>query len=95
MSRLVNTRYTKYEQSEREELESQVLNTLQKENIQNLICAEAEARLALVLDPEHPLPYIQQEAAIVGRLGILEYILESSKAAEEALQLAAKENLEV
>lgn len=95
MSRVVNNRYTKYELSERESLESQVLNSLQKENIQNLICAEADARLALVLDPEHPLPYIQQEAAIVGRIGILEYILELSLAAEATLLLAAQENLEV
>jgi len=92
---MIASSYTRYEQNDREKLESQVLNSLQKENIQNLICDEAEARISLILDPEHPLLFAQQEAAIAGRIGILRYILESSAASEQTLLEAARDNDEI
>ena len=51
----------------------------------NRLTAVAEEKLALELDPDNPLPYIQQEAYKKGQIDLLRYIIDSSDAMQSSL----------
>jgi len=53
-----------------------IFNLQQKAVIQNLIAASAEEKLALTFDPNNPQQFIQTEAELHGKIGILKYLLE-------------------
>jgi hypothetical protein len=72
--------------SVQEELASQVLSYEQKCSIHNLIEEAAAARLTLKLDPTNVLPYMQAEAELQGKIGILSYLIEQSASAEAQLK---------
>lgn len=71
--------------SPEEQLQARVLTSLQKQFIQNERVALLSRKANLRLDPEHPLPFIQEEAELQGQIGILGYLLAESESAETAL----------
>lgn len=73
-------------QSDEELLRSQVLLTNQINWIQYNISISAMERLALDYDPTNSQKFLQAEAELKGKIGILQYLLDCSKAAEEALR---------
>jgi hypothetical protein len=78
-------RYQKWDLTEQEYLQGSCLTITQKQCIQNQIAQLAEERLALNLDPEHPLNFIQKEAEIKGQLNALSYLIDLSTNAEKQL----------
>lgn len=73
-------------ESPEEELASQVLSFNQKCVIHNLIEEAAAAKLALKLDPTNVFPFMQAEAELQGKIGILAYLIETSAYAEQQLK---------
>lgn len=87
MSTLEVTSFSRYLLSEQESISGSILNSQQKMVIQNIIADIAEEKLALIFDPTNPSRFMQQEADLAGKLSILKFILENSKAYEDlALQ---------
>lgn len=77
--------FTSYEMTDKEQIESLILTTLQKQQIQTHRAQLAEKKLALEFDPAEPQLFMQQEAYTRGQLDLLTYMLEASEAAEIAL----------
>lgn len=75
-------------QSDEELLRAQVLLTNQKDWIQYNLSIFAMERLALAFDPANPSVFLQQEAELKGKIGILQYLLDCSTAAEISLKPA-------
>lgn len=89
MSTLVISTFTKYSHNSQEEILSQLLTTLQKENILTQIATIAEMRLALVPDANNYPAFIQQEAHYKGQMEALKYLIDCSDEAQvRALQEA-------
>lgn len=76
------TSFTLYELTEEESLQGAIFTILQKQVIQNQRAACAEEKIRLEFDPANPSVFIQQEASLKGQLVILDFLLESSDAAE-------------
>jgi len=85
MSEQIPNTFTTYEFTDKEELQGQILTTLQKQNIQNQRARVAEEKLALDFDTSKPEVFTQQEAYKRGQLEVLTWLLEASDAAELAL----------
>ena len=73
-------------ESVEEELASLVLTYNQKCAIHSLIEESATERLALTLDPTNIYPFMQREAELQGKIGILSYLIEASASAEQQLK---------
>jgi len=78
-------RFISYKLSEKEELQGSVFTPEQKACLQNLLSRAALDKQALAPDPNNIQPFIQQEAFLKGQIELLEYILQQSDYAEEAL----------
>ena len=90
MSTIVPTSMTRYDLSEMEYRTGTTLNVYQSQVIQNLIADCAEEKINLKFDPNNPVNFAQQEAALTGKLEVLRYILECSEIAiAEAAQLGS------
>lgn len=87
MSKIVPSPFCGIEfQSDEEALRSQVLLTNQKDWIQYNLSLFAMERLAINFDPTNPSVFLQQEAELKGKIGILQYLLDCSTSAEETLK---------
>ena len=53
-------------------------STEQRALLQNLLAEAAEEKIALTFDPLNPQGFVQQEAELQGKIGILRYILSLS-----------------
>ena len=71
--------------SPEEQLQGQVLTSLQKQVIHNERTAYLSMRVNLKFDPEHPLKFQQEDAELQGKIGALSYLLEMSIIAETTL----------
>lgn len=91
MATLNPSAFCTYILSEREEQEAKLLSPQTKMWIQNVLAESAAERLTLTLNPEHPLPFMQAEAEIQGKVGILRYILAEAAEAEELLTRTVNE----
>lgn len=86
--KIVNTFIT-YNLTEEEALRGAVFSYEQKRNLHNQRALVAEEKLRLSFDPSNPQDFMQQEAYKRGQLELLDYLIESSDAAEaELTQLA-------
>ena len=89
MSTIVISTFSKYSHNPQEEILSQVLTTLQKENILTQIATIAEMRLAIVPDANNYPAFIQQEAHYKGQMEALKHLIDCSDEAQvRALQEA-------
>lgn len=85
MTRLVTTSFTKYELTPEETLQYSIVPETYKLILQNLLCECAEHKVALKYDPTNPTEFIQVEAELQGKIGIINLLLNQSKDAEIAL----------
>lgn len=47
----------------------------QKQFLQNELATAVSEKVALTFDPEHPQQFLQQEAELQGKIGLLKYLL--------------------
>lgn len=85
MSKLIPNSFTSYELTPQEQLQGSILNTLQLQVLHNHLADIAEEKLALDYNPEHPLLYAQTEAALNGNIKFINYLIDASEAALDAL----------
>ena len=78
---LVVNSFSSYQLTDKQALEGAVLTSLQKQCIQNLLAINAEEKLTLEYDLSDPNTFIQQEAYKKGAIEILQFLLDSSEAA--------------
>lgn len=72
---LLNSQFVEYEFSE-EELKNLPGFTLdQRQFLQSELAAVVSEKVALTFDPEHPQRFLQQEAELQGKMGMLKYLL--------------------
>ena len=85
MAQLLPNSFTSYQLSEEERLSGESLTTLNEQVIQNLISALAEEKLNLTYTPESPTSYALRAAELIGQIGILKLLLETSSIARISL----------
>ena len=76
--------------SPQELLQAQLLTTLQKQHIQNIIAQAAHEKTMLTFDPSNIPAYTQQEAELQGRIRVLQSLLDLSREAETILDPGAR-----
>lgn len=76
MATLITNRFTSYFLTPSEEAAGQTLNVYNIQFLQNLLATFAEERLSLTYDGDKPLLFIQQEAELQGKMGIISYLLD-------------------
>ena len=81
--------FTRYDISPEDTITGQALSPLQEQVIQNLISSYAEDKVNLTYDVVNPHAFIQKEAELQGQILVLQYILELSRAAHQALKQQA------
>lgn len=86
MSTLIVSTFSRYQLSEQEELNGQVLSFSQKQVLQNQLATIAEEKLSLKYTPDSPLTFLQQEAELQGQLGLIQFLMETSDLAEKTLR---------
>ena len=85
--KLIPNMFSTYELTDDQALEGSRLTTLQTMVIQNLLANTAISRTNLEVDVANPNEFAQQEAFLKGQIELLQYILDSSIAANESLTL--------
>lgn len=76
-----------------EAISGAIFNSMQIAVIQNLRVDIAEQKLALKFTPNDVLDYTQQESFLTGQLEILQYLIDSSQAAQSnAIQSTQQSN---
>lgn len=89
MAKIIPSPFCGVEFGSDEELwQAQVLLSNQRNWIQYLISFAAMERLALSYDPSNPSQFLQQEAELKGKIGILQHLLDCSDSATESLKPA-------
>lgn len=81
-----NSLFTSWDMSPTEVLQSCVLSGLQKQHIQNLIAAYAAEKIQREIDPINPIITIKADAMSAGQISALQYLLDLSVQAEQALR---------
>ncbi len=61
-----------------EQIEASKLSSLQRTNLNNLLCNIMEEKLNLPFTPNNPLEYAQREAHLKGQMDILNYLIAMS-----------------
>lgn len=85
MATLIGNSFSSYELNEEEQQQGDLLTLTQKQVIQNDIANYAESKIALEYDATDPTLFIQQEAKLAGQMQALNYRLDCSNAAEQAI----------
>ena len=67
--------FLSYSLTQQEIVEGSTFNSAQRAVIQNLIAESAEEKVALKYDPQNPMSFVQAEAELQGKIGILKYLL--------------------
>lgn len=86
----IQTSFTRFELTQEEVKTGAVLNTVQLAVLQNYRADLAEQVLNLRVDPEKIGSFIQEEAHLKGQLAAIQYLIDTSEAAEK---LAVEEML--
>ena len=68
-----------------ESLSGSILNNMQIAVLQNMRVDIAEQKLALEFTPDKMYEFTQQEAYLAGQLHILQHLIDSSNASQEAV----------
>mgnify|MGYP007071573929 CR=1 FL=1 len=69
--------------SEQEILQGSIFSNLQKQCLQNERAKLAAERINLKFDPANPQEFIQQDAELQGKIGLLGYLIDLSDSAEK------------
>lgn len=85
MSELICNAFSSFKLTDEEQQQGDLLTMTQKQVIQNDIAKYAESKLALEYDATNPTLFIQQEAKLSGQMEALNYRLDCSNAAEQAI----------
>lgn len=85
MATLIGNSFSSFELNEEEQLQGDLLTLTQKQVIQNDIANYAEQKMALEYDAANPTLFIQQEAKLAGQMQALNYRLDCSNTAEQAI----------
>jgi len=85
MAQTIVTSFTAYDLTEQEGLQGSILNTLQRQVMQNQLATIAEEKLRLEFNPEHPLLFAQREAELRGKLDLLDFLMEASETSNAIL----------
>lgn len=88
----ISSSFMRFEMTEREQLTSQILSHENKAYIKNLLSDQAEDQLRDLYTPNDPEIWFQAQARRAGMMEVLRFLLESSLAAEEAMNTIAQEN---
>ena len=83
MSKIIPNTFITYELTEEEAIQGAILTVSQKQNIQNHRANIAEEKLSLDYDVNNPQAFLQKEAHLKGQLDVLNWLLDSSEAAED------------
>lgn len=70
--------FTKYTLTQGEDLAGACLSTFQRMRLQNSLCTIAEAKMALIPDPNNYAAFIQQEAFYSGQIALINLIFQDS-----------------
>jgi hypothetical protein len=79
MATLIPGVISTYSLTEPEERAGSVFSQEQIYVIQNLLANCAAEKIALTFDPTNPQLFIQQEAELQGKIGVLRYLLDRSE----------------
>lgn len=82
---LVPNTFSSYSMLEEDVITNSILTVGQVQVLQNLLAVKAEEKLELEYDVANPNSFIQQEAYHKGQIDLLRFILDQSKACQEAL----------
>lgn len=77
--------------SETERVQSAILSLLQKQGIQNIIAELAQEKLLLKFTPNDLNTYLQCEAELQGKIGILNHLLDLSRESEKLLDPGSRQ----
>lgn len=86
MAHITTNSFSSYILTDEERLHGALLTLTQKQLIQNEIATIAEEKLALEVDPNNVMPFIQAEAGLAGQMAALKWLLDLSEASEEEIQ---------
>jgi len=92
MATFIPNSFTSYTLTDKEQLFGEILNLEQKMVMQNKLAAIAEERIALVPEANNYASFIQQEAFLKGQLTMLQWLLDSSIAAEAQVAAESQTN---
>lgn len=67
--------FVSYQLTEEEFNDGSAFTVTQRAVLQNLLSEAAEEKVALTFDPKNPEGFVQQEAELQGKIGILKYLL--------------------
>ena len=67
--------FVSYDLTAEETKEGTHFSSAQRAVIQNLLAEAAEEKIALTFDPTNQLRFVQAEAELQGKIGILKYLL--------------------
>ncbi len=78
--------FTSYELTPMEELTGTILTPPQVAVLSNKLAGIAETKLLLKFDPSNPAQFTQSEAYERGQMDVIQWLLESSEAAQQSLR---------
>ena len=82
MAQQVNTSLSRYILTKDEERVAYTFTNLNLMAIQNEIAIASEEKLALKYNPQNPMEFVQQEAELQGKIGILKFLLAQHEEAQ-------------
>lgn len=80
MSTIRYNSFISYDFSDQEQINNSIFNDAQLQHLQNELAMVAECKLNLEYISTDPINYAQQEAYLRGKLDILRYLIDNSKA---------------
>ena len=85
MAELIPNSFTAYKLTDEETLQGSIFTSLQLQVLQNHLASYAEEKIVLDYDPKNPDSFIQDEASLKSKVELLQYLIEASTAALDAL----------
>ena len=85
MATQLANKFTSYELTEEETRSGSIFSVQQVQVLQNTLSEIAHLKLGLTYDPLNPVDFAQQVAYAQGKLDVISYLIENSKATELAL----------
>ena len=82
MSTLIPNTFSSYQLTREEDISGRILNTQQKQVLQNQLSSIATDKLNLIFNPKEPEDYAMQVAYKQGQLDFINYLLAESEETE-------------
>jgi hypothetical protein len=83
MATIKINQFTEWELTDEELPFAYKFNDLNIKALQNEIAIAAQAKIALVFDPNNPIAFAQAEAELAGKIGILQFLVAQSTTKQE------------